>query len=315
MILKQFIIFKKLTTIFINFYFDLDLMPNYIKDKLLNRIRNKKIWLVYSISNSKNCTSAYLLKKLKTLIKKKNISGFLVTKKTNNEKTCFHVFLTFEKCLDTVNPGYFDLELKGSLVRPEIKPTGSKKKVIEYLSNNNDIIVSDNLKIFLKKRKSSLVISKGVKKFRIHRKKIYLIYKNIKQKQFTKEQLLLKLLKKKKVVWWVICKVEHNEEVDFHALLIYKDKLDISSNKFFDVEFNNSLYHPVIEPVGSIKEFLKNKNNYNDFIISKNLKFVWDEIWEKTVNNMSLDGLKIKLLLVFEKVSLKKLLYWWRSLW
>ena len=43
MILKQFIIFKKLTTIFINFYFDLDLMPNYIKDKLLNRIRNNKI--------------------------------------------------------------------------------------------------------------------------------------------------------------------------------------------------------------------------------------------------------------------------------
>ena len=285
------------------------------EERLEKRIRTKKVFLLYSGLNLKDCTSVYLLKQLRKKFVKKQILQWSISRFLINELICFHVLLILETSLDTVNAGYFDLWFNGSLVRTEIKPTGSKKKVIEYLSNNNDIIVSDNLKIFLKKRKSSLVISKGVKKFRIHRKKIYLIYKNIKQKQFTKEQLLLKLLKKKKVVWWVICKVEHNKGVDFHALLIYKDKLDISTNKFFDVEFNNSLYHPVIEPVGSIKEFLKNKNNYNDFIISKNLKFVWDEIWEKTVNNMSLDGLKIKLLLVFEKVSLKKLLYWWRSLW
>jgi hypothetical protein len=139
------------------------------EERLEKRIRTKKVFLLYSGLNLKDCTSVYLLKQLRKKFVKKQILQWSISRFLINEVICFHVLLILETSLDTVNAGYFDLWFNGSLVRPKIKPTGSLKKLVEHIGKGLDLIVSDNLNPIKKKKKS---LSPNEKKsFRLSRKR------------------------------------------------------------------------------------------------------------------------------------------------
>ena len=70
----------------------------------------------------------------------------------------------------------------------------------------------------------------------------------------------------------MVCKVEHEKGTDFHVLLSYEKKLDITNPKFFDLEFYGVVYNPIIKPTGLIKKLMLKLGKYGHYIISGNLK-------------------------------------------
>ena len=103
--------------------------------------------------------------------------------------------------------------------------------------------------------------------------KIYLVYKNLNVNQLTSDFVLTNLYLKREILSWMVCKVEHNNQTDFHVLLLYKKKIGVLKPKFFDLEFYGVYYKAIVKPVGSTKKLML-KLSYkkgSDFIISSNL--------------------------------------------
>jgi hypothetical protein len=65
-----------------------------------------------------------------------------------------------------------------------------------------------------------------------------------------------------------------NRGIQLHALIIYKKEFCTTNPHYFDLHFNNSLFHATINPANQLKDYMEYIGKGCDLIVSDDLKSI-----------------------------------------